>query len=150
MGLGEELSFYASKNSGQFDPNKSIKEIKKDERLSLSHSTIMGNDSFRPSLGGGGFYDVGFDKDDFDFKQAMEGANKNLEEEEIGLLQEQRKPMERLRPQNFSLEQKMQWLTKMREQDEEAVFQNNFIENQKRFKQFDDNFYSQQRKIALS
>lgn len=52
----------------------------------------------------------------------MEGANKNLEEEEIGLLQEQRKPMERLRPQNFSLEQKMQWLTKMREQDEEAVF----------------------------
>lgn len=80
----------------------------------------------------------------------MEGANKNLDEEEVGLLQEQRKPMERLRPQNFTLEQKMQWLTKMREQDEEAVFHNNFIENQKRFKQFDDNFYSQQRKIALS
>ena len=79
----------------------------------------------------------------------MDGA-KDLEEEEIGLLQEQRKPMERLRPQNFTIEQKMQWLTKMREEDQEAVFHNNFIENQKRFKQFDDNFYSQQRQIAMS
>lgn len=36
----------------------------------------------------------------------------------------------------------------MREEDDEAVFHNNFIDNQKRFKQFDDNFYSQQKQIA--
>lgn len=68
LGLGEELSFFASKNGTQNDLDKSIKEVKKDERMSLSHSTIVGNDSFRPSQGGGGFYDTGFDKDDFDFK----------------------------------------------------------------------------------
>jgi hypothetical protein len=48
-GLGEELSFFGSKNSAKNEADKSIKELKKDERLSLSHSTIMGNDSFRPS-----------------------------------------------------------------------------------------------------
>tara|TARA_B110000285_G_C15112995_1_gene612275 strand:- start:1745 stop:1894 length:150 start_codon:yes stop_codon:yes gene_type:complete len=49
LGLGEELSFFGSKNSAKNEAGKSIKELKKDERLSLSHSTIMGNDSFRPS-----------------------------------------------------------------------------------------------------
>lgn len=66
--MGEELSFFGSKTGGQSELNKSTKEIKKDERLSLSHSTIVGNESFRPSQGGGGFYDTGFEKDDFDFK----------------------------------------------------------------------------------
>jgi hypothetical protein len=98
LGLGEELSFFGSKNSGKNESDKPVKELKKDERLSLSHSTIMGNDSFRPSQGAEGFYDLGFDKDDFDFKQAMEGANRNLEEEEVGLLQEQKRPKESLRP----------------------------------------------------
>ena len=95
--FNEEDSFFAIKSGKTISDRKDTKEIKKEERLSLSHSIIEGNDSFRPSQGGG-FYDTGFDKDDFDFKNAMDEANRNISDEEVGLLSEQIEPKRRLEP----------------------------------------------------
>ena len=47
--FNEEDSFFAIKSGKTISDRKDTKEIKKEERLSLSHSIIEGNDSFRPS-----------------------------------------------------------------------------------------------------